>query len=99
MSQIACKTAGRRAMAETATAQRPQDASDAIVVFGITGDLAYKKIFPALHDLAHRGRLTMPVVGVARGDRSEEWLREHIRNSITDYGNAMDHDAVDQLEN
>ena len=86
-------------MAEATAVQRPQDASDAVVVFGITGDLAYKKIFPALHDLAHRGRLTMPVVGVARGDRSEEWLREHIRKSITDYGQAMDHGAVDELEN
>jgi glucose-6-phosphate 1-dehydrogenase len=86
-------------MAEVTPVQRPHDASDAVVVFGITGDLAYKKIFPALHDLAHRGRLTMPVVGVARGDRSEEWLREHIRNSITEYGQAMDHDAVDELEN
>src|SRR3954452_309883 len=92
-------TAGRRSMAEAAAPQRPRDASDAIVVFGITGDLAYKKIFPALHDLAHRGRLTMPVVGVARGDRSEQWLREHIRSSITDYGKAMDHGAVDELEN
>jgi glucose-6-phosphate 1-dehydrogenase len=81
------------------TTQRPPDASDAIVVFGITGDLAYKKIFPALHDLAHRGRLDVPVVGVARGDRSEEWLREHIRSSITDHGETMDHEAVDEVEN
>ncbi|HEX5018830.1 MAG TPA: glucose-6-phosphate dehydrogenase [Actinomycetes bacterium] len=77
---------------------RPTGASDAAVVFGITGDLAYKKIFPALHDLAHRGRLDFPVVGVARGDRSEEWLRDHIRSSITEYGQAFDANAVEELE-
>ena len=61
------------------SAPRSADACDAVVVFGITGDLAYKKIFPALHNLAHRGRLGVPVVGVARGDRTEQWLRDHVR--------------------
>lgn len=40
--------------------------SDALVFFGATGDLAYKKIFPALQALIRRGRLDMPVVGVGR---------------------------------
>ena len=40
--------------------------SDALVFFGATGDLAFKKIFPALQDLARRGRLDVPVVGVAK---------------------------------
>ena len=40
--------------------------SDALVLFGATGDLAYKKIFPALLAMARRGRLDVPVVGVAR---------------------------------
>src|SRR5205807_1336547 len=39
---------------------------DALVFFGATGDLAYKKIFPALHAMARRGHLDVPVVGVAR---------------------------------
>src|SRR5262245_33535087 len=43
-----------------------REPSDALVIFGITGDLAYKKIFPALQALVHRGRLTVPVIGVAR---------------------------------
>ena len=77
---------------------RPADASDAIVVFGITGDLAYKKIFPALHAMAHRGRLDMPVVGVARADRSEEWLRDHIRSSISDHGEVEDSAATEAIE-
>ena len=40
--------------------------SDALVIYGITGDLAYKKIFPALQALVRRGRLTVPIIGVAR---------------------------------
>ena len=42
-----------------------RDKSDALVFFGATGDLAYKKIFPALHAMARRGELDVPVVGVA----------------------------------
>jgi glucose-6-phosphate 1-dehydrogenase len=40
--------------------------SDALVFFGATGDLAKKKIFPALQAMARRGHLDMPVIGVAR---------------------------------
>ena len=41
-------------------------ASDALVVFGITGDLAYKQIFPALQAMIKRGHLNVPIVGVAK---------------------------------
>ncbi|HZL19684.1 MAG TPA: hypothetical protein VFG23_18265, partial [Polyangia bacterium] len=40
--------------------------SDAFVFFGASGDLAYKKIFPALYAMTRRGHLEMPVIGVAR---------------------------------
>jgi glucose-6-phosphate 1-dehydrogenase len=40
--------------------------SDTVVLFGATGDLCYKKIYPALYHLTRRGLLTVPVVGVAR---------------------------------
>ena len=40
--------------------------SDALVFFGATGDLAYKKIFPSLQNLVRRGRLDVPVIGVAK---------------------------------
>ena len=46
--------------------------ADALVFFGATGDLAYKKIFPALQAMARRGRLDVPVVGVAKSG----WTRE-----------------------
>src|SRR5688500_2553868 len=46
--------------------------SDALVFFGATGDLAYKKIFPALQSLVKRGRLDVPIVGVAKSGWSRE---------------------------
>jgi glucose-6-phosphate 1-dehydrogenase len=56
------------------------------VFFGATGDLAYKKIFPALQGLVRRGRLDLPVVGVARSGWSREQLVERAKASVTEYG-------------
>jgi glucose-6-phosphate 1-dehydrogenase len=63
--------------------ERPH--SDALVLFGATGDLAYKKIFPALQAMVRRGRLDVPVVGVARSG-SREQLIERARASVTEHG-------------
>jgi glucose-6-phosphate 1-dehydrogenase len=41
--------------------------SDALVFFGVSGDLAYKKIFPSLQTMIKRGNLDMPIIGVAQG--------------------------------
>jgi glucose-6-phosphate 1-dehydrogenase len=60
--------------------------SDALVFFGITGDLAYKKIFPALQSMIRRGHLDMPIVGVARSGWSVEKLRERAHASLTEHG-------------
>jgi glucose-6-phosphate 1-dehydrogenase len=60
--------------------------SDALVFFGITGDLAYKKIFPALHALVRREKLTVPIVGVARSGWSREQLLDRARASVTENG-------------
>lgn len=57
-------------------------ASDALVVFGITGDLAYKKIFPALHAMVRRGHLDVPIVGMARAEYSLDELRARAKESI-----------------
>jgi glucose-6-phosphate 1-dehydrogenase len=65
------------------TAEAP---SDAFVFFGATGDLAYKKIFPALQSLAKRGRLDVPIVGVAKGDYTLPKLVERARASISEHG-------------
>jgi glucose-6-phosphate 1-dehydrogenase len=59
--------------------------SDALVFFGATGDLAYKKIFPALQAMAGRGHLDVPVVGMAR-EGSLEKLVERAKASVTERG-------------
>ena len=60
--------------------------SDAFAFFGATGDLAYKKIFPALQSLVRRGKLDCPVIGVAKSGWSREQLLERAKASVTEYG-------------
>src|SRR5689334_11548601 len=60
--------------------------SDALVFFGATGDLAYKKIFPALQAMVKRGHLDVPVIGVAKAGWSLEQLRARAQDSIEKYG-------------
>ncbi|HKE16660.1 MAG TPA: glucose-6-phosphate dehydrogenase [Kofleriaceae bacterium] len=62
--------------------------SDALVFFGATGDLAYKKIFPALHELIRRGQLDIPIIGMARAGWSLDQLRERARASLQAHGGA-----------
>jgi glucose-6-phosphate 1-dehydrogenase len=71
--------------------------SDALVFFGATGDLAYKKIFPAIQGMAQRGNLSVPVIGVARAGWTLEQLRERARASVNDYGGGVDEKAFGQL--
>ena len=59
---------------------------DALVFFGATGDLAYKKIFPALQALVRRGSLNVPVIGVARSRWGLEELRARMRESLEQHG-------------
>jgi glucose-6-phosphate 1-dehydrogenase len=66
---------------------------DALVVFGITGDLARKMTFRSLYRLERRGRLDVPVIGVAVEDWSNEQLRDHARQAIEASGEPID-DAV-----
>ena len=75
--------------------QSPNPASsDALVIFGITGDLAFKKIFPALENLERRGRLPDIVVGVARGGTTHEALVTRMRESVARHGDSFDEAAV-----
>src|ERR1700757_2584707 len=60
--------------------------SDALVFFGATGDLAYKKIFPALQAMVKRGHLDVPVVGVAKAGWTLEQLRARARESLEKHG-------------
>jgi glucose-6-phosphate 1-dehydrogenase len=56
--------------------------SDALVFFGATGDLAYKKIFPALQAMVKRGHLDVPVVGVAKAGWNLDQLRARAHDSL-----------------
>ncbi len=54
--------------------------SDALVLFGITGDLAHKMVFPGLYALAKRGELKLPIIGVA----GRKWTLENLHNRVRD---------------
>jgi glucose-6-phosphate 1-dehydrogenase len=71
--------------------------SDALVLFGATGDLVHKKIFPALYAMATRGALDIPVVGVASRKWSVAQLREQATDSIKKIGRIGDRRALDRL--
>src|ERR1700684_4124366 len=60
--------------------------SDALVFFGATGDLAYKKIFPALQAMLKRGHLDIPVIGVAKAGWTLEQLKARARDSLEKHG-------------
>jgi glucose-6-phosphate 1-dehydrogenase len=67
--------------------------SDAFVLFGATGDLAFKKIFPAIHSMLKRGHAPFPIVGVSRGGSSLDALRERVRASVQEFGGGVDEKA------
>src|SRR5665647_3680317 len=71
--------------------------ADALVVFGVTGDLAHKMIFPALYAMAKRGVLNVPVVGVASSQWSQAQLRKRVKDSIKQAGKIDDRGALDHL--
>src|SRR6201996_6383647 len=70
--------------------------SDALVFFGATGDLAYKKIFPALQAMVKRGSLDVPVIGVAKAGWSLDQLKERAKDSLEKHG-GVDRDAWAKL--
>jgi glucose-6-phosphate 1-dehydrogenase len=76
----------------------PPPHSDALVFFGATGDLAYKKIFPALQAMVTRGHLTVPVIGVAKAGWNLDQLRARARDSLEHHG-GLDTAAFGKLSN
>jgi glucose-6-phosphate 1-dehydrogenase len=70
--------------------------SDALVFFGATGDLAYKKIFPALQAMLKRGNLDFPIIGVAKAGWNLDQLRARAQESVERHG-GLDRAAFDQL--
>lgn len=74
-----------------------QNQSDALAFFGATGDLAYKKIFPALHAMARKGKLNFPVIGVAKSGWKLDQLKARARDSIEKHGGGVDEKAFATL--
>jgi glucose-6-phosphate 1-dehydrogenase len=70
--------------------------SDALIFFGATGDLAYKKIFPALQAMIKRGHLHVPVIGVAKAGWNLDQFKERARDSVQKHG-GLDAIAFEKL--
>ncbi|HEY5220056.1 MAG TPA: glucose-6-phosphate dehydrogenase [Gemmatimonadaceae bacterium] len=71
--------------------------SDALVLFGVTGDLAYKMIFPALYAMVERGTLTVPVIGVASSPWTVAQLHERATDSVRASGVKVNRRALGKL--
>ena len=71
--------------------------ADALVLFGAMGDLAHKKIFPALYHMVRHGHLDVPVIGIARAARTDEHLKERVRDSIQQQGGNIDQEVLAKL--
>ena len=74
----------------------PATRADALVLFGATGDLMHRKIFPALQSLVRSGALTVPIVGVARSGWSIEGLKDRIADSL-EHGPGLDRAAYQRI--
>jgi glucose-6-phosphate 1-dehydrogenase len=82
---------------QSTSAPAPGEPADALVIFGITGDLARKMTFRALYWLERRQRLDCPIIGVARDDWGDEELRDHAREAISATVDGPDALALDRL--
>ena len=71
-----------------------QPPADALVLFGATGDLAKRKLFPALYHLVRRGELTVPIVGVARSDWTDDDFKDHARQSVLEHVEQADEAVI-----
>ncbi len=71
--------------------------ADALVFYGASGDLAFKKIFPALQSMVRRGVLRVPVIGVAKSGWTLSDLQARARASVTEHGGGVDADAFPRL--
>lgn len=71
--------------------------SDTLVLFGATGDLAFKEIYPALQALVRDRDFSMPIIGAARGGKTLDDLKQRVRDSIAEHGDAGDEAATRKL--
>ncbi|MFN8051757.1 MAG: glucose-6-phosphate dehydrogenase [Acidimicrobiales bacterium] len=71
--------------------------ADALVLFGATGDLAKKKLFPAIYRMAQKGNLGVPIIGVSRSDWHDDDFHAHVREAITTGVPDADEAVIDQV--
>src|SRR6266508_1229349 len=71
--------------------------SDALVLFGATGDLAKKKIFPAVYEMQKDGRLGIPIVGVASSEWTDDDLRKRAREAVAASVGTVDEAVFDEM--
>ena len=74
---------------------RPE--ADALVLFGVTGDLARRKLFPALYELAEDGDLEIPVIGVSRSEHDSDSFRRRVRAAIEEALGTIDEHVFERL--
>jgi glucose-6-phosphate 1-dehydrogenase len=75
----------------------PEERADALIMFGVTGDLARRRLFPALYELEEDGELDMPVVGVSRSNDDDEALRRRARESLERADVDIDEEVFSRL--
>jgi len=73
------------------------EAGNALVLFGASGDLAKKKLLPALYELEAEGRLSVPVIGVGRSAWDDERFRQHATEAVSEHGEGHDPHILDHL--
>jgi len=71
--------------------------ADALLLFGVSGDLARRKLFPALYDLTASGRLDIPIIGVSSSVWTDDDLRRRARESLEDAGKKIDEEVYERL--
>jgi glucose-6-phosphate 1-dehydrogenase len=76
---------------------RMHSSSDALVLFGATGDLAHKKIFPALQAMVKHGHLSVPIIGVAKAGWNLAQLKARAKDSLEKHGGGVDSAAFEKL--
>jgi glucose-6-phosphate 1-dehydrogenase len=84
-------------VAASTVAEAASGRADALVLFGASGDLARKKLFPALYHLTAGGRLRIPVVGVANSPWDDSRLRDYVRSAVADEGSSVNDAAFAEL--
>ncbi|HET8739995.1 MAG TPA: glucose-6-phosphate dehydrogenase, partial [Acidimicrobiia bacterium] len=77
--------------------REPGEKADALIMFGVTGDLARRRLFPALYELEEDGDLGIPVIGVSRSSDDDEALRRRARESLEFAGVEVDEAVFSRL--